>query len=420
MRSPAASLYMSAPTFHTSVMAPQPEPAALLQRLRDDLGFRRIEHGIRTLENVRPLIESLDPKPQAGVLVGLIAQWVDAGFDTHDLLIGLLSRFPRAGRGSLPVFDYLHLRMAEAAVAMSREEFDRAIEHLLVVLAFEEELDDAELLAIANFWTGRCYRKMGRYDDSLKYTERGETLALACGYPQMAAIMQATRSWLAFQKGKLHDAMGLLARAETALNETDDFLNRGNIQSAYGRIARRQGKYERARRVLRARDSEYRTGGHAEMQLARTLLNLAFVKRLLALQVQRDLDLVAASRRGGGLIPPLSGPPGANSAGKLSFSARSPATIWKKRSLSTANAVISTALPVCTSTAAISTWMPAIWNARHPWLRKPMPTVPKSPTTSSWRALVPCSALWRMPLWTSRSATRRFTTRPRRHLPGMQ
>ena len=178
-------------------MAPDGEPAALLKRLRDDLGFRRIENGIRTLENFRPVLEALDPKPQSGVLVGLIAQWVDAGFDSHALLLRLLSRFPRSIRSGLPVHDYLHLRMAEAAVAMSREEFDRAIAQLLIVLAFEEELDDTELIAIAHFWTGRCYRRMGHYDDALKYTERGETLALACGYPQMAAIMQATRSWLA-------------------------------------------------------------------------------------------------------------------------------------------------------------------------------------------------------------------------------
>ena len=51
-------------------MAPDGEPAALLKRLRDDLGFRRIENGIRTLENFRPVLEALDAKPQSGVLVG--------------------------------------------------------------------------------------------------------------------------------------------------------------------------------------------------------------------------------------------------------------------------------------------------------------------------------------------------------------
>ena len=93
--------------------------------------------------------------------------------------------------------------MAEGALAMSEEDFDGAAAHFRFVRRLENEVDDAELLAIANFWAGRCLRKMGHYDDALRYTARGEEFALACGYAQMAAIMQMTRSWLAFQKGKL-------------------------------------------------------------------------------------------------------------------------------------------------------------------------------------------------------------------------
>jgi tetratricopeptide (TPR) repeat protein len=139
---------------------------------------------------------------------------------------------------------------------------------------------------------------MGRYGEALKFTEHGEALALSCGYGEMAAIMQVTRSWLAFQKGKLQEASTLLGQAEEALRPTDDFLSRGNIQSAYGRIARRQGKYERALQCFEQAMAEYRTGGGHSVLLARTLLNLSFVKRLLALRAQRDLDRVSASRRG--------------------------------------------------------------------------------------------------------------------------
>jgi len=75
------------------------------------------------------------------------------------------------------------------------------------------------------------------------------------------------------------------------------FLSRGNIQSAYGRIARRQGKYERALECFERAIAEYRSGVGDHLQLARALLNLAFVKRLLALQFQKDADHVSASRR---------------------------------------------------------------------------------------------------------------------------
>jgi tetratricopeptide (TPR) repeat protein len=265
--------------------------------LRDDLGYRRIQQGIQTIERFRPKIETLEPGPRAGILVGLIAQWIDAGFDSFALLSQLLARFPKAARASLPLLDYLHIRMAEGALAMSHEDFDCATRHFLLVPSFEDDIDDPELLAIANFWTGRCFRKMGRYDDALKYTARAEEHALSCGYTQMAAIMQVTRSWLAFQRGRLHEAHTLLRQAEEALNPTDDFLSRGNIQSAYGRIARRQGKNDRAVKYFEKAIAEYRQSGGRTLSLARTLLNLAFVKRLVALHAQKHLDHVAASRR---------------------------------------------------------------------------------------------------------------------------
>ena len=183
-------------------MGPAADCATLLEQLRDDLGFRRIKQGIGRLESIRPIIETIEPAAGAGVLAGLVAQWVDAGFDSPALLHRVLARFPPCIRPALPLLDYLHLRMAEGVIAMSEEDYDRAAGHFLLVQSFEDEIEDRELLAIANFWIGRCHRKTGQYDEALRYTERGEELALAQGYTQMAAIMQATRSWLAFQTGK--------------------------------------------------------------------------------------------------------------------------------------------------------------------------------------------------------------------------
>ena len=284
-------------------MGPDLEPVTLIERLRDDLGHRRIEHAIETLERIRPTFAAFGPKPGCGILVGLIAQWVDAGFDEPALLRCLLDKFPKDSRATLPVSDYLHLRMAEAVIAMEGEDFETAIRCLQLVQSFESEVSDPELMAIANFWLARSYRRMGRYGEALQYTEHGEALALACGYAQMAAIMQVTRSWLAFQKGKLQEATALLRQAETALNPTSDYLSRGNIQSAYGRIARRQGKYDRAQECFERAICEYRSSGAGHLQLARTLLNLAFVKRLIALDAQRGLDRAATSRRVAGGPP---------------------------------------------------------------------------------------------------------------------
>src|ERR1051326_6740740 len=110
-------------------------------QLRDDLGCRRISAGIEKLERLRPEIESLSPcQPHAGVFLGLIAQWVDAGFDSSDLLVRLLGRFPPGIRAALPLIDYLHLRMAEGVVEMAHEDFDCAIAHFRFVQSLEREV----------------------------------------------------------------------------------------------------------------------------------------------------------------------------------------------------------------------------------------------------------------------------------------
>jgi tetratricopeptide (TPR) repeat protein len=276
------------------------EIGELLSQLRENLGYRRIAQGSQLMERSRAAVERLLPEsPYCGTLVGLMAQWMDAGFEGPELLGRLLGRFPATIRGRLPVGDYLHLRMADGALAMSEEDLERAAHHFRFVQSLEGEVEDGELFAIANFWMGRCLRKTGRYDDALRYVTRAEELALSCGYLQMAAITQATRSWLAFQKGKLHEALTILGRAEEALRATDDFLSRGNVQSAYGRIARRQGRYQAALEYFERAIGEYRHGPGAQPQLARALLNLGFVKRLLALKGHKEFDRAFASRRPG-------------------------------------------------------------------------------------------------------------------------
>jgi tetratricopeptide (TPR) repeat protein len=294
---------MAAAQAHTAGMGPACGHAGLLAALRDDLGRRRISAGVGRLEQARPLLESLQACPGAGVLTGLVAQWVDAGFDRPSLVEDLLGRFPKEKRPELPLLDYLHLRMAHGFLLMRHEDYAGAAACFESVLAFSEEVEDVELFAIAAFWFGRCHRKQGRYDEALAPTERAERLAVSAGYKEMAAVIQVTLSWLAFQSGKLHEAKGLLTQALEALAATDDHHTRGNVLSAYGRIARREGKYEAAVERFEAAIVEFRCERGKPAALARSLVNLAFVKRLLAARAQKDVDRAAAARRSGGPAP---------------------------------------------------------------------------------------------------------------------
>jgi tetratricopeptide (TPR) repeat protein len=289
---------IAAPAPHTSSMGPQRGLNPIISQLRDHLAFRRMESGMQALAVHSPALDSLDPaEPNAGVLLGLIAQWVDAGFASPALVRELLTRFPASRRAELPLLDYLHLRLAEGMIAMAGEDFPRATQHFRFVQSLEGEINDCELLAISNFWTARCLRHMGRYDDALVVAVKGRRLALDSGYTPMAAIVQVLESWLSFQKGKLNEAVRLLQEAEAALSATDDYVTRGNIQSAYGRIARRQGRHEAALDYFHRAIAEYQRRDPQHLHLARSLVNIAVVERLIALRRQKEIDQESARRR---------------------------------------------------------------------------------------------------------------------------
>ncbi len=275
------------------------EDIALLRRL---ITSRSLEDGMRWLDAHRALVEQFNPQAQhAAEFLGYLAQWVDAGYATPAMLAPLIARYPASGRDWLTLSGFLHLRMAEAVVAMAEEEPDRAIERLRFALNLEEEIQDRAPVAAANFWIARCLRKKGRYDDALHYAVAARGLANELGFDKMAAIVQVLEVWLNFQKGKIADATNLLKQAATALQATDDYIARGNVESAFGRIARRGGRYQQSLEHFERAIAEYSRRDPRHPHMARTLVNAAFVKRLMALQFHRRLDEHAQRRntRGG-------------------------------------------------------------------------------------------------------------------------
>jgi tetratricopeptide (TPR) repeat protein len=113
----------------------------------------------------------------------------------------------------------------------------------------------------------------------------------------MAAVMRVLEGWIAFQEGKPEEAAKILGEAESVLLETDDHLTRGNISSAYGRIARRLGNYDQALTRFAKAIEEYSKRDPYNRNLARSYVNIAFVKRMLALQLRDKLDREAARSR---------------------------------------------------------------------------------------------------------------------------
>jgi tetratricopeptide (TPR) repeat protein len=263
----------------------------LLPALRTLLQDRRIEPGIALLQERQQEIEQLDPQqPDAGVAVGCLAQWLDVGFDDDGLLARVLARFPKGARQHLPLTDYVHLRLAEALLAMRQEDLGEALRHLDAVLSVANEVDDAKLAAVASLWKARCLRKAGEYDQALEITRRGVEVARGMGSPKMAAVMRTLESWLLFQRGQTKEAVGILQESEAALRDTDDLITLGNIQSTYGRIALREGRYDHAMQYFEASIDIFRRRPSLEGYLARSLTNTAQAKRFAALQLRRAID----------------------------------------------------------------------------------------------------------------------------------
>jgi tetratricopeptide (TPR) repeat protein len=279
-----------------------PEPCEItddfLAQLKEDLVCRRVGRGMARLQDRQCLFLSFDPDDKnAARFAGYLAEWVDIGFQRPALVKEVVSRFSRSVRSRLALREYVYLRLAEGMIAMTGEAKDEAIRHLDFVLGLEEQTDDKELLAIANFWKGRCLRMKGEYDQALTYAVKGRQLAMDLGHEPMAAVMRVLESWLFFQKGNVKQALKILQEAEAVLSKTDDYLTLGNIYSSYGRITRRQGRYQHAIEHFTAAIAQYRQRDPRHRNIARTLSHLAFVKRLIALQLRRKIDAAAARRR---------------------------------------------------------------------------------------------------------------------------
>src|ERR1041385_9024433 len=270
----------------------------LLNGLRGDLGMRRIGSGMARLDEYWARSGRLEPEHEdAPGLLCYIAQWVDAGWRDIDVVQDGLGGFPKGRRICLRLLDYAYVLMAEGMIWVAEENVERALANFNLVLSLRAEIADPVVLALAHFWSSRCNRKAGEYDNAMIHAAEGYRYAVEAGMEPMAAAMRVAESWLMFQKGRLKDALKLLGDAEAVLRETDDFITLGNIQSSYGRMYRREGRYDLALRHFSQAIEEYGKRDPEHRNLGRSLANMGYVERLIALQLRKRIDADAAQRR---------------------------------------------------------------------------------------------------------------------------
>jgi tetratricopeptide (TPR) repeat protein len=273
--------------------------AGFLAQLEGYVAEREIERGIVSLRSHQELISGLNPSQKnAACMLAHLAVWIDIGFSGPPLK-ELLKPFELepGSRSKLSIGDYICLRMAEGMVAMAEESMDVAIGHFDFVLSLGVELNDRFLLAIVYFWKARCLRRRGEYDEALIFTSKGKDLALELGHLRMAAVMQVLEGWLLFQQGKWKEALRVTQAAANTLCETDDYVTIGNIQSFYGRMARREGRFDKAVEFFESAIRHYYKRDPKHPNLARSLANMALAKRGIALQLQKRVDRESEQRR---------------------------------------------------------------------------------------------------------------------------
>lgn len=269
----------------------------LVRHLLCALTERRVREGFCLLDQSISSLPKLDPyHPDTPSLILSLSLWTDIGYRPSISVQELLARVPEEACRTVPMHDYLLLLMSRAFCAMDSEDLEEAISLLRFVLRAHRELGDRQLLAVCCFWKGRCHRKRGEYD--LAMADIGRACGLVKpGSPKLAAVMEVHESWLLFQKGKTAEARILLDQAEAQLSGTDDFQSLGNIASARGRMARQAGRYSEALEHFVTAVDLYGRLDPNHRNIARALVNAAYVNRSIALQLRKRIDSRAAQLR---------------------------------------------------------------------------------------------------------------------------
>ncbi len=261
-------------------------PLTLLSSLNAALIRRDVREGFALLDREIDAIAGLraaDPD-SAGYLL-CVAQWVDLGYRSAALVRELARPFAEVPRCAMRLNDYLSLRMAEAYLAFLEEDCATATSILGFVLSVEEGMLDPHLTVVAHFWKCRAHRHQGEYEPAMRHIQEARSRSQAMGAPKLVAVTKIHEAWLLFQRGQRREALRFLDEAEAELKTTGHILSLGNIESARGRFVRRSGEYAKAIHHFERAMAIYSERFPEHPNLARAMVNAAYVKRLIALDL---------------------------------------------------------------------------------------------------------------------------------------
>ena len=273
-------------------------PDELVAALNDDANRRRIDSGTARIAGCRPIFEQFDPSAKnSSVFLAVAARWCDITDAGPEPIRKMLATYDEAARSRFSVADYVRVRMAEGMVALKEDHLDKAIEDFEIALKLADQASAADVLALSNYWTGRCLRRKGKYEDALKYVRKGREIQFSRGHVHCSAAMRVLEGLILVETDESKAAIEQLRAAEAVLIETDDYITLGNIQSTYGRTLQREGHYRQAIEHYSRAIEHFQKRDTKGAHIARAEVDASFTRIQVARHLRRNIDVYAVDRQ---------------------------------------------------------------------------------------------------------------------------
>jgi tetratricopeptide (TPR) repeat protein len=258
---------------------------SLAARLENALVQREVRAAFALFDSAFKENSSLSPaKPSDFDLLVLLAQCVDLGYRSVDFFSEQLVAFETHDPSKLTAGEYFRLKLAQAFRMIATRRAAEAHEQLSALIEIGLPLLTPPLRFLAHFLNGRALRQVGDFQSALEEIHHARAEASAMQAEKLSAVVKIHESWLVFHKGERRFAFDLLDQAEEILRPTEHALSLGNIEAARGRFIRHSGQYAKALIHFERAIEIYGPSYASHPNLARALVNAAYIKRLMTLE----------------------------------------------------------------------------------------------------------------------------------------
>jgi tetratricopeptide (TPR) repeat protein len=182
--------------------------------------------------------------PTAASTIGYLAMWlVEMGmghvgtgtaFSSMYLVETVLRRFPANPRPRMTAATCLYLEITEGLVALQSERNAEAVDRLKALQPLLGRVGDPVAAIVATGALARAYARTGDYIAAERQARRAARRARTAGFFELSAAYDTRRAWTILQMHGCESpkARTLLKRAADVLEDTNDYISRGNICAA--------------------------------------------------------------------------------------------------------------------------------------------------------------------------------------------